>query len=79
MDVSAFASIRFEIVVGRSAKGETSVPTNIPYFVSRIIETGLWSERQCSFHEILEFLKKNDFQIEDIGCKKSPDPPGLFP
>jgi serine/threonine protein kinase len=40
-DISAFASILFEIVVGRPAKGETSVPTNIRYFISRIIEIGL--------------------------------------
>jgi hypothetical protein len=38
-DVQAFASILFEIVVGRRAKGETSVPTNIPAFVSLIIHT----------------------------------------
>jgi serine/threonine protein kinase len=64
-DIYAFASILFEIVVGRPAKGEASVPTSIPSFVSKIIETGLWSERQFSFHDILELLKENDFQIED--------------
>jgi hypothetical protein len=65
IDISGFASILFEIVVGRPANGETSVPTNIPYFVSEIIETGLLPGRQCSFHDILDFLKENDFQIED--------------
>jgi serine/threonine protein kinase len=64
-DISAFASILFEIVVGRPANGEVSVPTNIPYFVSEIIETGLWSKRGCSFNDILEILRKNRFQIEN--------------
>jgi serine/threonine protein kinase len=64
-DIYAFASILFEIVVGRQAHGETSVPANIPDFVSQIIHAGLWSGSQCSFHDILEILKKNDFQIED--------------
>jgi serine/threonine protein kinase len=64
-DISAFASILFEIVVGQPANGETSVPTNIPHFVRKIIETALWSKRKYSFHEILEILKANNFEIED--------------
>jgi hypothetical protein len=76
MDISRFASILFEIVVGRPANGETSVPTNIPDFVAKIIETGLWSERRCSFHDILEILKKNSFQIE-LCQLTSPPPPAL--
>jgi serine/threonine protein kinase len=64
-DVSAFASIFFEIVVGRPANGEVSVPMNIPGFVSKIIEFILQSDRGCSFHDILDFLKENEFQIED--------------
>jgi hypothetical protein len=34
--------------------------------LSAIIETGLWSERQCSLHEISEILKANKFEIEDV-------------
>jgi hypothetical protein len=64
-DVYGFASILFEIVVGRPVNGETSVPTNIPSFISAIIKTGLWSERRCSFRDILDILKHNNFQIED--------------
>jgi hypothetical protein len=66
-DIQAFASILFEIVVGRPVKGETSVPSHLPAFVSRLIETGLWlkSEIEWSFHDIFEILKKNNFQIED--------------
>jgi serine/threonine protein kinase len=64
-DLYGFASILFEIVVGRPAHGEVSIPRNIPAFVSQIIEAGLWSGRQYSFHDILEILKKNNFEIED--------------
>jgi hypothetical protein len=66
-DIEAFASILFEVVVGRPANGETSVPANIPTFVSSIIESGLWlkSKSKCSFHDIFEILKENDFLIED--------------
>jgi hypothetical protein len=64
-DVCAFISILFEIVVGRPAHGEILIPTNIRCFVSNIIEFGLRPDRKCSFHDILEFLKANNFQIED--------------
>jgi serine/threonine protein kinase len=66
-DVHAFASILFEILVGRPAKGETSVPANIRHSVSKIIETGFWlnSEIEYSFHDIFETLKQNEFEIED--------------
>jgi hypothetical protein len=66
-DIEAFASILFEIVVGRPAQDETSVPANIPAFVSKIIESGLWlrSERKCSFVDIFQILKQNDFRIEE--------------
>jgi serine/threonine protein kinase len=37
-DIEAFASILFELVVGRPVNGETSVPANIPTFVLSIIE-----------------------------------------
>jgi hypothetical protein len=64
-DVYGFASILLEIVVGRPVNGERSVPTSIPAFVSQIIEAALWSGRQYSFHDILDILKHNNFQIED--------------
>jgi predicted metal-binding protein len=66
MDVHGFASILFEIVVGRPAHGEISVPTDIRCFVSRIIETGLSmeSDTEYSFHDIFEILKQNEFRIE---------------
>jgi hypothetical protein len=64
-DISGFASILFEIVVGRPRNGEVSVPTNIPDFVSKIMKTGLSLQKQCSFQEILEILKVNNFEIED--------------
>jgi hypothetical protein len=67
IDVHAFASILFEIVVGVPANDETSVPTTIPGFVSRIIESSLRleSERETSFHEIFEILRQNQFRIEN--------------
>jgi hypothetical protein len=65
MDISAFASILFEIVVGEPANGKGYIPTNIPHFVSEMIETGLSSESRYSFHDIFKILKKNNFQIED--------------
>jgi serine/threonine protein kinase len=43
-DVHGLALIPFEIVIGRSAKGERSLHPNILKFVSNIITTGLWSE-----------------------------------
>jgi serine/threonine protein kinase len=52
-DIHAFASILFEIVVGGSAKDETSIPAWIPPFVSKIIELKFMSpsETRCSFHD----------------------------
>jgi serine/threonine protein kinase len=64
-DISGFASILFEIVVGRPANGEVSIPRNIPDFVSNLIETGLWSKTQSSFRDIFDILKANNFAIED--------------
>jgi hypothetical protein len=66
MDIEAFASILFDIIVGWPATGEVSVPTGIPAFVSKIIETGLWlkSGAKCSFSDIFEILKQNEFRIE---------------
>jgi serine/threonine protein kinase len=66
-DIHEFASILFEILFQRSAQDETSIPTGIPNFVSQIIETGLkmTSKTKCSFHDIFEILKRNDFRILD--------------
>jgi serine/threonine protein kinase len=64
-DVHAFASILFEIIVGQPANSQSSIPRSIPEFVSTIIESGLRSksERKCSFHNIFEILKTNNFLI----------------
>jgi hypothetical protein len=67
IDIQGFASILFELVVGHPAQGEASVPTGIPDFVYRIIESKFYlrSETRYSFDAILEILKQNDFRIED--------------
>jgi hypothetical protein len=54
-------------VFGHHPQNEASIPTGIPDFVSRIIQTGLSpiSRRSSSFNTILDILKQNDFQIED--------------
>jgi hypothetical protein len=56
-DISGFAKLLFEIVVG--------CPAGIPGFVSEMIDEGLCprSDRELSFIAIIEALKKNDFQI----------------
>jgi serine/threonine protein kinase len=66
-DIQAFASILFELVFGRPLQGEAFIPTGIPDFVSRIIESGLSpiSRTGYSFNTILKILKQNKFQIED--------------
>jgi hypothetical protein len=66
-DIQAFVSILSELVFGGSPQGEASIPTGIPDFVSRIIESGLSpiSRRDYSFNTILNVLKQNNFQIED--------------
>jgi serine/threonine protein kinase len=66
-DIQAFVLILFEIVAGRPAKDEISVPANIPAFISGIIEFGLssFSGTSYSFNTILRILKQNNFQIED--------------
>jgi hypothetical protein len=38
LDVHAFSSILFYILVGQLANDETSIPTSIPTFVSKIME-----------------------------------------
>jgi serine/threonine protein kinase len=66
-DIRAFAAILFEIVVGRPATDEASVPTNIPAFVSQIIESELHptSGTRYPFDALFVTLKQNDFRIED--------------
>jgi serine/threonine protein kinase len=66
-DIQAFASILLALVFGHPPQGEISIPTGIPAFVSRIIESGLSPiSRTCySFNTILELLKQNNFEIED--------------
>jgi hypothetical protein len=67
IDIQGFASILFEIVVGRPITSETSIPTTIPAFVYSIIESGLRmnSGTERSLHDIFDILKANDFEIED--------------
>jgi hypothetical protein len=64
-DVGGFASILFEVIVGRPMNGETSIPWTVPEFVSKIIEEGVWSESniRCSFCNIDQILKDNNFNI----------------
>jgi serine/threonine protein kinase len=66
-DIEAFASILFELVFGRPPQDEASIPTGIPLFLRKIIESGLSpiSRRSYSFNTILGILKQNGFQIED--------------
>jgi hypothetical protein len=66
-DIQVFASILLEIIVGRPSTGKIFIPRNIPRFVSKIIKTGRWlkSATKCSFNNIFEILKRNEFRIED--------------
>jgi hypothetical protein len=45
--------------------GPIIIPTNVPMFVLKLIETGQspGSRRQQSFNNIFNILKKNDFEI----------------
>jgi hypothetical protein len=54
MDICAFVSILFEIIVDRPAKDEADIPVDVPKFVCEIIQTGLSSEwrRLSSFLNI---------------------------
>jgi hypothetical protein len=47
-----------EIVTGRLVQGEISLSTNIPVFVSVMIQTGLQAAKRCSFQGIFEIPKK---------------------
>jgi serine/threonine protein kinase len=67
MDVVAFALILFEIVFGYPAESGTSILTDIPEFVSMIIESELCSTStvRYSFNDIFSILTENNFKIED--------------
>jgi hypothetical protein len=41
-DVRAFASLLFDIVVGGSANSENSIRTDVPQFVSEMMEFRFW-------------------------------------
>jgi serine/threonine protein kinase len=70
-DVSAFASLLFEIAVGGTAAspigaaGGPPFPAAVPAFVSRMIEDGRSPEcaRRLSFAEIVARLKAHRFEI----------------
>jgi serine/threonine protein kinase len=66
-DIQAFTSILFELVSGHPRQDETSIPTGIPDFVSKMIKSGVspMSRGSYSFNTILKILKQNKFQIED--------------
>jgi hypothetical protein len=70
-DIWAFASILFEIVVGRRvaqpgvAHFEVFIPLGVPEFVSKIIERGLSVETKLTFNTIFDVLKRNHFRIAD--------------
>jgi hypothetical protein len=66
-DIDAFVSILFEIIVGRSARHDKSVPANLPIFIWKIFKSVLWSssETRYSFNDIFEILKQNEFRIEE--------------
>jgi serine/threonine protein kinase len=64
-DIQAFASILFEIVVGQRAEFESSIPADIPNFISAIIRSAREFETRYSFDNIFEILKRNKFRIED--------------
>jgi serine/threonine protein kinase len=66
-DIQAFPPILFELVFGRPPQDEASIPTGIPDYVSRRMESSLSprSGTSYSFNTILEILTQNDFAIED--------------
>jgi hypothetical protein len=64
-DIRGFASVLFEIAVGRPASHEASVPADVPLFVSEMIETGhsgAW-KRLSSFRDVFKTLKQYNFEI----------------
>jgi serine/threonine protein kinase len=67
MDIEAFASMTFELLFGHPPQSDSSNPTGISDFLSRVIKSGPSPvSRMCySFNDILKILKQNDFGIED--------------
>jgi hypothetical protein len=71
VDISAFASLLFEIAVGCTATppigaaGGPPFPAAVPVFISRVTEDGRSPESACrlSFAEIVARLKANRFKI----------------
>jgi hypothetical protein len=72
-DVSAFAKLLFEIIVGRPwaqpsapiIKVEMVFPPDVPEFVSQILKEGMpgHGRGRPSFKNIVDSLKKNEFRI----------------
>jgi serine/threonine protein kinase len=70
-DIRGFALILFEIIGGNPStlpgviNDQTSLPSGIPMFVSKLIVAGQSPESGLcqSFNEIFNILKKNDFRI----------------
>jgi serine/threonine protein kinase len=70
-NVHGFASILFEIIIGRPiiqsevGKDQIILPADIPIFVSELIEAGQSRGSQIlqSFNDILNVLKENKFRI----------------
>jgi serine/threonine protein kinase len=71
VDVSAFASLLSEIVIGNSANSpicsinDSSLRPAVPAFVRQIIERAQSTKSQCllSFIDIVDILNENHFQI----------------
>jgi hypothetical protein len=64
-DFEGFVAVLFEIIVGHPPTDESGIPSEVPLFVSDLIEAGLSGEsrRLFSFGNILEILKSHDFKI----------------
>jgi hypothetical protein len=64
-DVDEFVSLFSEIVFGRPADDTTLIDIKAPSVVSQIMKAGFSSksERILSFSDILNLLKRNDFEI----------------
>jgi hypothetical protein len=87
-DISAFASLLFEIVVGRPSAPSIGAVGAVPAFVSRLIEDGRLPKSRggLSFVEIVARLKANRFEImagvdcyevsEFVSCMESSEQAG---
>jgi hypothetical protein len=65
VDIQAFGSILFEIVVGEPAEFGISIPADIPDFISTIIISTCGFETRYSFGDIIRILRENEFRMED--------------